>query len=103
MKRYLKELTFFKKPQIWLGHVVVFLTTAKLSLNMQMCDLLVAVAVVVASSSQFTYVYFSCTTNMLCKTKAGMFSRELKALLCLFFEDKDKHSHLCKCSVTVWL
>ena len=29
MKIYPKVLTFFKKPEIWLCHVVVFLTTAK--------------------------------------------------------------------------
>ena len=65
MKVYPQVLTLFIKPQIWLFHVVVLLTTAKkwtkvknaragsakLSfclLNMQICDVLVAVAVVVA-------------------------------------------------------
>ena len=65
MKIYPQVLTFFINPQIWLFHVVVLLTTAKrrakvkreraghakllfLPLSTQNCDVLVAVAVVVA-------------------------------------------------------
>ena len=60
MKIYLQVLTSFIKPQIWLFHVVFLLTTAKKwtkmknaraereKLNMQICDALVDVAVVVA-------------------------------------------------------
>ena len=65
MKIYPQVLTFFIKPKTWLFHVVVLLTTATkwtkvenaragrakllfLPLNMQICDVLVAVAVVVA-------------------------------------------------------
>ena len=65
MKIYPQVMTLFIKPQIWLFHVVVLLTTAKkwtkvknaragrasycfYPLNMQICDVLVAVAVVVA-------------------------------------------------------
>ena len=66
MKIYPQVMTLSIKPQIWLFHVVVLLTTAKkwtkvknaragrakllffCPLNMQICDVLVAVAVVVA-------------------------------------------------------
>ena len=65
MKIYHQLLTSMIKSQIWLFHVVVLLTTAKKwtqvknaragralyffgSLNMQICDVLVAVAVVIA-------------------------------------------------------
>ena len=67
MKVYLQVLTSSIKPQIWLFHVVVLLTTAKkwtkmknaraeqakllfFPLNMQICDVLVAVAVVFAEA-----------------------------------------------------
>ena len=65
MKIYPQVLTFSIKPKIWLLHVVVLLTTAMKCtkvkthvqgvqsycfclLNMQICDVLVAVAVVLA-------------------------------------------------------
>ena len=65
MKIYHLVLTSLMKPQIWLFHVAVLLTTAKKwtqvknaregraklffgSLNMQICDVLAAVAVVIA-------------------------------------------------------
>ena len=64
MKIYPQVLTFFIKPKTWLFHVVLLTTAAKrtkvknaragrakllfLPLNMQICDVLVAVAVVVA-------------------------------------------------------
>ena len=67
MKIYHQVLTFSITPQTWLFHVVVLLTTAKkqtkvknaraerakllfLSLNMQICNVVVAVAVVVAKA-----------------------------------------------------
>ena len=65
MKIYPQVLTFFIKPKTWLFHVVVWLTTAKkwtkvrnaragraklwfFPINMQIRDVLAAVAVVVA-------------------------------------------------------
>ena len=69
MKIYLLVLTSSIKPQIWLFHVVVLLTTAKkwtkmknaragrvnllflpTKYNMQICDVLVAIAVVDAKA-----------------------------------------------------
>ena len=67
MKSYSQALTFALKPQIWSFDVVVLLTTAKkwtkmknaragrakllfCSLNLQICDVLVTVAVVVAKA-----------------------------------------------------
>ena len=66
MKIYLQVLTSSIKPQIWLFHFAVLMTTAKkwtkmknaraerlkllfLPVNMKICDVLVAVAVVVAT------------------------------------------------------
>ena len=69
MKNYPQVLTFFIKPQLSLFHVAVLLTTAKkwtkgkkrhlqsvqsyffCLINMQICDVLVAVAVVIAKFS----------------------------------------------------
>ena len=68
MKSYPQVLTFFIKPQLSLFHVAVLLTTAKkwtkvkthvqsvqsycfCLINMQICDVLVAVAVVIAKFS----------------------------------------------------
>ena len=68
MKNFPQALTFSLKPQIWSFHVVVLLTTTKkmdkieemhvqsvqsscfCQLNMQICDVLVAVTVVVAKT-----------------------------------------------------